>query len=110
MTRIKVSRQHILSAIKRDPDECPIAKAIRDAGFDAIVSVESVDIFPTNLTIVPIRVTLPAAAQDFTVKFDTGRHVDPFEFDLDYPRRVKAMDYGNRAGPPSHQPDHKEKV
>lgn len=110
MTRIKVSQQHIRSAIRRDPDECPIARALRDVGFDAIVSVESVDIFPTNFTITPIRVSLPRVAQDFTVKFDTGRYVEPFEFDLDYPRRVEAMDYGNRAGPPSHQPDHKEKV
>lgn len=110
MTRIKVSQEHIRSATKCDPEECPVAKALRAAGFDAIVSIYSVDIFPTNLTIVPIRIILPRVAQDFTYKFDLGRYVEPFEFDLDYPRRVEAMDYGNRASPPGHQSNHETPV
>jgi hypothetical protein len=78
--KIKVTQDHIDNG-SIDPRACPVALAIREAGFPkaCVLSVQ-VWLDPNQTTRSAIK--LPRHTRHFIEAFDEGDHVEPFEFDL----------------------------
>lgn len=82
--KITVTQQNIDEAVHNNAECCPIALAVKDTtGNDVarvLVDDEFVWIHSVNS---PSEVySLPKAAQNFVVNFDSGRIVRPMEFEL----------------------------
>lgn len=81
--KIKVKREHIEKARNAEykGDEarsktCPIAQALMGNG------LSDVRVFADTIRIPAGTFSLPMAAIDFIFRFDDGRPVDPFEFEI----------------------------
>lgn len=86
--QIRVTQKHINEGEKIHCTECPIALAISDClkkSYCAGVSMRRYYIHTLPLSQSCINNELPSKAQDFIIKFDCGRSVEPFDFDIDIP-------------------------
>ena len=83
--KIRVTREDIDNGEAGDCDRCPVALALlRHTNADEVtVGNCGVDIFHDSGLVVDYGVDLPEVARDFIKKFDTGRDVEPFEFEVD---------------------------
>jgi hypothetical protein len=74
---VRVMRKHIKAGKRRSPSFCPVALALRDAGFTKV----SVDCTIEVKQLQYVQVT-PKTVLAFIRNFDTGRLVKPFSFRL----------------------------
>lgn len=75
--KITVTEEHIRRGRRRACSACPLALAISEAvGMRMEVGVLSTWCDPAKL------ITLPEEAQEFIDRFDRGRKVHPFSFEL----------------------------
>jgi hypothetical protein len=77
---IHVTQEHIDKGLK-SCGGCPIALALRDAGFNDVVVFQRRFIYDARRGS-PSH-TLPPEAREFIEKFDKGRTVQPFSFELE---------------------------
>jgi hypothetical protein len=78
--RLKVTAECIAKGKQNDSKRCPIAIAMRAAGWSSVhVTGWSVKATKSHKTFV---FPLPMKAQLFTEAFDDGKRVKPFEFEL----------------------------
>lgn len=89
-TKIAVTADHIKRGVAREYCGCPIALAINEkiekSGYIAIVA-NRVRFKHTIIHDKEILFseTIPRVASDFIGNFDSGRPVEPFEFEVDLP-------------------------
>lgn len=77
---VKVSRQHIKKGCRISSSHCPVALAVRAANPKAVyVAVSSMIVIDDKMW------NIPDYVQDWVQKFDTGEHVEPFEFTIGEP-------------------------
>lgn len=82
---IRVQAGHIKLGLKNRPMQCPIARAVRGAGFvEPIVCLGEICARRGALT--RYRAILPASAMQFIDDFDNGKPVEPFEFAVKFER------------------------
>ena len=81
MTTINVTAEHIARGEPQDCRLCPVALALGDA-FPEATYISVTGLYVRMET---REHELPAEAQRFTWNFDSGRPVEPFAFELDYP-------------------------
>lgn len=74
--RIKVTEIHIRLGKEGEPCLCPVALALRDAGF------WRAEVGSNEVTYDGALIPLPDEAHDFICDFDTYKDVTPFEFDF----------------------------
>lgn len=77
---ITVTQKHIDTGVRIDPIKCPVAKAIRAAGFKN-VSVGGTVCFGKNYS---KSAALPKRVCNFITRFDREKAVKPFTFRLTY--------------------------
>lgn len=65
---------HIDTGVQGEPDSCPVALAIKEAGYERSVGDE--------IIIDGLKFKLPQAVSDFVADFDGGENPVPFSFDL----------------------------
>ncbi len=78
---IKVSKEHIKYGFRRSAWACPIAMALRDAGFDSPEVLDCIIIFK-NESGGYVETTLPFPARNFVRRYDKWLKCEPFEFEL----------------------------
>lgn len=77
---INVTQEHIDRGTKKECSKCPVALALKDAGFpNAFVGVFS--IWPFEMT----RLDVSNEVEEFIAAFDCGSIVKPFSFNLELP-------------------------
>jgi hypothetical protein len=82
---ITVTQEHIERGKKKNCAECPVALALHDAGFpDAYVSFDRVWASPDDRlnNYNCLLAFLPILVRVWISNFDSGKHVEPFEFEL----------------------------
>jgi hypothetical protein len=85
MMKIEVTQTHILSGERSNPKCCAVAIACKDAGLDVTIDY----IIRNGKEIIvasPIGsecIKLPKIVHDFVERFDEGKHVEPFTFELE---------------------------
>lgn len=79
---IVVTQENIDEGKPHKAHDCPLACALRDAGFDdAIVFFESAYVdLPRRMS---VACDLPLVAQEFREAFDRGQPVSPIQFDIE---------------------------
>lgn len=77
MTLIRVTREHIAKGTPKNGCACPIALALRAAGFQVHVT-------PYFILTGRRTVPLPYSARDFIGMFDSGKApvLEPFDFEV----------------------------
>lgn len=76
-----VTKKNIRKGNRQGATSCPIALALNDAGFNAVmVRHKFVWCYGNGIF---NEVNLPEEAQEFILKFDRGEKVQPFEFELE---------------------------
>ena len=79
---VKVSEDHILRGTRHSVNSCPIALALKEGnGWSSRMGVCASTAWDSSGEKVR-RYWLPAVAAQFIKRFDTGRFVRPFEFEL----------------------------
>ena len=81
--RIKVEKKHIQDGKRGSPAYCPIALAIEDAGYWHPVVDKEVAEFVDSEKEWTWEFDLPTEARSFIMKYDAGREVRPFEFEVE---------------------------
>lgn len=76
---IRVTKKHIKQGVISDPYSCPVALAIRDKGFECVVTEHTIR---TNNIWAYKRYNCPRSVSRFVKAFDKGRKVKPFSFIL----------------------------
>lgn len=77
---IKVEQKHIDKGERDNCDKCPIALAMKDAGFHKpMVRLTSLHWFENEKA---KKVISPDCCIFFVGRFDIGDHVEPFEFQI----------------------------
>jgi hypothetical protein len=80
---VKVTQEHIDKGKRIDCYHCPVALALLDVFKVKTVNVGAFDLriglFPDNLI---FTVPTPSLVERFIYRFDEGRSVEPFEFEL----------------------------
>jgi hypothetical protein len=79
---IKVTQKHIDAGIPKNACFCPIAAAVRELGFNEIALDDSVAVIKKKEGHWD-TVSVPSSVKKFIAKFDSGKFVEPFEFELD---------------------------
>ncbi len=80
---VPVTHLHIYKGLRGQPGECPLAYALKDAGFvNAGVGLNSIRSWPDGDVFL---CELPWPAQMFIMLFDSGSEVRPFMMVLDIP-------------------------
>lgn len=82
--KIKVTKHHIYKGSLGNCYECPIALALKHAGFTNVwvVDLDLQVYYNGRNRILPT----PQSCYDFIHNFDKGQDVEPFEFELDLPQ------------------------
>src|SRR5690349_21737653 len=80
---IRITEEDIKLGRRRDPQDCPVARALRRAGVDhmGVGGMAVMMVLACKNTFV----LLPASAQEWITDFDWGGHVGPFEFEFHLP-------------------------
>lgn len=81
--RITVTTQDIEQGRRRDPGECPVARALRRAGISHFGVTGMLVIVESGRTHVPL--VLPPNVQEWILDFDWGSAMAPVEFELTLP-------------------------
>src|SRR2546423_13684013 len=81
--KITVTAEDIDGGIRRDPHNCPVARALRRAGV-AHSGVGGIAVMLGNQD-QRMMVFLPGPAQEWIMQFDWGQPVQPFEFEIVLP-------------------------
>lgn len=83
-TTIKVTQDLIDSGVRLSSVSCPIAKALRLAGYECTVTQTDVSFYLHKHSENRYATSqLPAMARLFVRNFDDGNPVNPFEFELE---------------------------
>ena len=82
--KIIVSRDDIHRGQRRDPEDCPVARALRRAGI-AHSGVMGAAITFTDEQQHTTLLLLPGEVQEWIARFDQGGEAEPFEFELVLP-------------------------
>jgi len=82
--KIIVSRDDIQRGQRRDPEDCPVARALRRAGI-AHSGVMGAAITFTDEQQHTTLLLLPGEVQEWIARFDQGGEAEPFEFELVLP-------------------------
>lgn len=78
--KIHVTQKHIDEGVRTDCENCPVAKAITEATkHHAVVDQDLICWTPYYRHDVPT----PPAVREFIDRFDSGRMVEPFTFELE---------------------------
>lgn len=77
--KIKVTRKHIEQGERLETRSCPIALAFKDLGWGS-VQVYTLKVYKKKKG---KKYLLPSSAIKFITKFDEGKTVRPFTFELD---------------------------
>jgi hypothetical protein len=91
MTTINVTAEHIAAGERENCERCPVALAIRDA-FPHLVYIEvapegiSISLRGADIWGLKAHVDVAREVQEFIRAFDSGEPVEPFTFELDYPK------------------------
>ena len=81
MAKVKVTVECIRAGKQRQPCHCPVAIALRDAGFKH-PSVQQTMFSYCYVKDQKRCKDLPVEARQFIADFDSGKKVDPFEFNV----------------------------
>lgn len=86
--KVKVTQQHIDSGVRGCAFDCPVALALMDAGDFAYTAATGTRVQlwlkGSNLSRLPdYEVALPPNVWTFISRFDAGKTVAPFEFEID---------------------------
>lgn len=88
--KVQVTDAHIKSGTRKNPEFCPIARALRNTillGYKVRTGTLDIDrARPRNRRLIQQERTLPLKARNFIKKFDLGAKVKPFTFFLNVPR------------------------
>lgn len=82
--KITVTNKDIEEGRRRDPSECPVARALRRAGISHFGVTGMLVIIQEGRKHIPL--VLPAAVQDWILDFDWGSAMAPIEFELSWPQ------------------------
>ncbi|PWU15831.1 MAG: hypothetical protein C5B50_14730 [Verrucomicrobia bacterium] len=82
--KIIVSREDIQRGQRRDPEDCPVARALRRAGIGHS-GVMGAAITFTDEQQHTTLLLLPGEVQEWIARFDQGGEAEPFDFDLVLP-------------------------
>ena len=82
MKKIKVTQEHIGDDNRsRSPDDCPLARALRSAGFiDVVVAGPCFNHLVNGMS---VNTYLPGIATKAIDQYDKSGLMEPFEFELD---------------------------
>jgi hypothetical protein len=81
--KIKVSKKDIECGSRNSGYYCPIALAMKRFGFTVEVTKTTIDFNPFGCgDNEDIKLELPPLAMDFIKRFDAGKKVRPFTFEL----------------------------
>jgi hypothetical protein len=79
--KITVTRKMIDRGIRSDSFRCALTLAFNAAGFDVMVTSDHVDFYDARGEVCA-TLPLPPVAQSFQKRFDAGKPVEPFEFEM----------------------------
>ena len=79
--KIEVTQTHIDKGVKREPDRCPIALALGDAGFKFVL-VQRIRTYLQRNGISYFSQVHDKKTENFVKNFDYGTRVEPFSFEL----------------------------
>lgn len=80
--KIKVTQDHIDNGKALQPDCCPIALALIDAGCG------NVHVHVGRVQLGDVEIPLTNKARTFMMRFDGGFESQPFEFEFDYTKPI----------------------
>jgi hypothetical protein len=83
--RITVTKEDIAGGRRSDPEDCPVARALRRAGLSHFGVTGMAVMMPGESQ--HASVLLPARVQEWIMDFDWGTPVKPFEFELTLPEK-----------------------
>lgn len=81
--KITVTSKDIEEGRRRDPSECPVARALRRAGISHFGVTGMLVIVQTGRKHIPL--VLPATVQEWILDFDWGSAMAPIDFELRLP-------------------------
>lgn len=88
--RVEVTQEDIGKGVARAPNNCPIALALKRAGWArASVSASAIGFKARGAEKFYWTYAVPENAKSFLFDFDAGRPVSPFSFDLPDVTEVK---------------------
>jgi hypothetical protein len=100
--RITVTTKDIEEGRRRDPSECPVARALRRAGISHFGVTGMLVIVQTGRNHVPL--VLPANVQDWILDFDWGSAMAPIDFELMLPHEQERQQERVGAGQHATEP------
>ncbi len=100
--KITVTARDIEKGRRRDPSECPVARALRRAGISHFGVTGMLAIIQNGRTHIPL--VLPGAVQDWILDFDWGSAMSPIEFELTLPHEQGMREAHDLASEPSEEP------
>ncbi len=86
---ITVTREDIDNGQRRDPEDCPVARALRRAGVSHSGVMGAAITFTDHQQHTTLLL-LPGQVQEWIAMFDQGATVGPFEFELALPPTAEA--------------------
>ena len=75
--KIEVTQAHIEQGVKSDCSLCPVALAMAESGFDQPHAT------CRDLSWLGVLVKTPLRVSEWIERFDLGRQVEPFTFEID---------------------------
>jgi hypothetical protein len=81
--QVKVTDKHIKRGIPQCIDQCPIALALTDLGYDVISVGLDTTLFYDKNRVNVFSFFLPPIATDFIKRFDNLEHLTSFDFTLE---------------------------
>jgi hypothetical protein len=87
IVHVQVTADDISQGHRYDLADCPIARAVKRAGFIDKISVTGLSIYLLSQCHWTVRTSaiIPNFIQDWIIDFDRKFDVDPIEFDIDAP-------------------------
>lgn len=77
---IEVAEHHIADGVQKSASRCPVARALRDKGFELATATER-ELYALTIEGAQLYAETPALASEFITQFDADRRaVEPISF------------------------------